>query len=230
MNSEIRLDYDFLKKLVFLLLVFDNGSTVRVKQREIADKARISQQSVSRLLKELEKAGLINRRMGGRGEYIVLTEKGSAHLVAMLERIDNIIRGPKKLVLKGKVISGLGEGGYYVSIPYYSDKIKELFGQPPYPGTLNVELSKDTPYDRLFLEKIANITIPGFSNEKRTYGSAKVIKCSINGFPLCAIVIPSRTHHPPYVLEIVSPVYLRGELGLRDGDEVFIEISGEEKR
>jgi len=230
MSREENVDYETLKKIVFLVFVFSNGSQSRIKQKEVADKAGVSQQTVSRILQELENKGLIERRVGGKGEYVLLTEQGSSYLKILGERISNILYGPRKIILKGKVISGLGEGGFYVSLPYYSDKIKEILGQPAYPGTLNVELDKDSPYDRLFIEKIANIYIPSFSNGRRTYGSAKAIKCSVNGYVPCAIIIPSRTHHPPKVIEVVSPAYLRGELGLKDGDEVFIEIVGEDKQ
>lgn len=40
-----------------------------------------------------------------------------------------------------------------------------------------------------------------------------------------AIVIPSRTVHPPKIAEIVAPVYLRKELGgLKDGSRVRVEV------
>lgn len=225
MSTGRSLDYESLKKVVFLLYVFNQGTQARIKQREVAERAGISQQSVSRILQELEREGLVLRRIGGKGEYVMLTELGASYLRIIGELINNVVHGPKKIVLRGRVVSGLGEGAFYISIPYYFEKLKEALGQPPYPGTLNVELDRGLPYDRIFLEKIANIYIPGFSNEKRTYGSAKLLKCSVNGYPSCAIIIPSRTHHPTNVLEIVSPAYLRGELGLKDGDEVYIEIS-----
>lgn len=232
MSSDRKIDYELLKKIVFLIFVFSNGSQARIKQKEVAEKAGVSQQTVSRILQELESEGLIERRIGGKGEYVILTEHGTSYLKILGEKINGVLYGPKKIILKGRVISGLGEGGFYVGIPFYFEKIKEILGHPPYPGTLNIELDKNTPYDRLFIEKIANLYIPSFSNGRRTYGSAKAIRCSVNGYSPCAVIIPSRTHHPPKVIEVVSPVYLRGELGLKDGDEVYveIEITEEEKR
>lgn len=223
------LTYDVLKKLIFLVHVFDEGVTARVKQSQIAERADVSQQSVSRLLNELEREGLIMRRMGGRGEYVMLTDSGLNLLRALQMKIQNILSGPSKLTLRGKVISGLGEGRYYLSISHYTIKLKEFFGSEPYPGTLNIELEPDVPYNRTYIESIARYNIPGFSDGKRTYGNAKMVKCSVNGYVPCAVIIPSRTHHPPNVIEIVSPAYLRGELGLKDGDEVYVEIFRDEQ-
>jgi riboflavin kinase len=47
----------------------------------------------------------------------------------------------------------------------------------------------------------------------------------INGVP-GAVVIPDRTHYPKDLLEIVSPVKLRDELKLKDGDGVCIVVEG----
>jgi len=221
-------DYGTIKKLVLLLYAFDSGTSTRIKQRELAARAGVSQQTVSRVLRELERGGFLERRVGGRGEYLSLTEKGLVNLAALLDRVSRIVQGPRKVVLRGRVISGLGEGGFYVSLSHYSSKIQEFLGERPYPGTLNVALQPDTQYSRPLLEKLATFVIPGFSDGKRTYGSAKLVPCRVNGFSRCAIIIPSRTHHPPNVIEVVAPVYLRGELGLKDGDEVIIEIPGGE--
>lgn len=227
MQSEHKLSYDVLKKVVFLVFVFDNGATNRIKQHQIAERAGMSQQSVSRLLNELEREGLVQRRVAGRGEYVALTERGLEYLKALQVKIRGILLGPQKISLRGRVISGLGEGRYYLSIPYYAAKLREYFGKEVYPGTLNIEIEPTTLYNRTYFESVAEVIIPGFSNGKRTYGSAKLVRCSLNGYGPCAIIIPSRTHHPFNVIEIVSPAYLRGELGLKDGDEVIIEVARE---
>lgn len=39
-----------------------------------------------------------------------------------------------------------------------------------------------------------------------------------------AIVVPSRTIHPPRIAEIIAPVNLREALKLKDGDRVRLEV------
>ena len=45
-----------------------------------------------------------------------------------------------------------------------------------------------------------------------------------------AIVLIDRTHYTPSILEVVAPVRLRDELGLKDGDTVIVEVSIGRKR
>jgi riboflavin kinase len=40
----------------------------------------------------------------------------------------------------------------------------------------------------------------------------------------CAIVVPEATRHPKDVLEIVAPVSVKEHYGLKDGDEIEVEI------
>jgi len=41
----------------------------------------------------------------------------------------------------------------------------------------------------------------------------------------CAIIIPQIPKYPDDVLEIISPVYLRGKLGLADGSMVTVTVT-----
>ncbi|HJK60876.1 MAG TPA: CTP-dependent riboflavin kinase, partial [Methanocorpusculum sp.] len=126
-------------------------------------------------------------------------------------------------VLTGSVISGVGEGRYYMSIPHYQEKFTELCGFVPYPGTLNVKLNPQSVLVRKRIDALEWITIPGFSDEHRTFGEARCIPCRIDDIP-CAIVVPGRTHYPEDIIEVISGVPLRGTLELNDNDSVEVEI------
>ena len=45
--------------------------------------------------------------------------------------------------LNGVVTSGLGQGAYFMSLPWVQDAVRRLIGFTPYPGTLNVRLDAD---------------------------------------------------------------------------------------
>ena len=67
------------------------------------------------------------------------------------------------------------------------------------------------------------ILIPGFVKNGRTFGDVRAYKVKINGIE-GAIVIPSRTIHPPKIAEIIAPVYLRKELNLKDGSRIKLKV------
>ena len=106
----------------------------------------------------------------------------------------------------------------------YSDKIQEICGFTPYPGTLNVKLNPQSMQIRNRLESLEWQIIPGFTDEHRQFGAVRCLKCTIGGIP-CAIVAPLRTHHPSEIVELISGKRLREALNAEDGSAVEIVIS-----
>ncbi len=221
------------KGACFILLALGGKKRKRVVQTEIANKLGISQQSVSRILKELEEKGLITRIVKGRGEFIEVTDRGLALIEKMNSLATLFLKEEKDtLVLEGIVEDGLGEGRFYMSISYYRDMIKKTLGFNAYPGTLNIRLVGENIWKRKTLDAFPGIQIPGFKNKERFYGGARVFPAKINGYQPAGIILPDRTSHPQDILEVIAPIYLRGELGLKTGDRVVLEINlvGQEKK
>ena len=219
------MSYEEFKLACFILLALNGKRRARCTQKIIAERVGMSQQSVSRILRELEDRGLITRIVKGKGEYIEVTDKG----VSIIERIEalakSVIEGDRNIiVLEGIVTEGLGEGRYYMSIPYYVKAIEKLTGFRAYPGTLNVRLTGDSIWRRRELDARRGLMVPGFRNEKRVYGGAKLFPARINGYEPAAVIIPERTSHSRDVIEVIAPVYLRRELGLKNGSKVIIEV------
>ncbi len=71
------------------------------------------------------------------------------------------------------------------------------------------------------------ILIEGFEQEGRTFGKAWVFKCSLKNdseiVNKCAIISPKRTHYRR-VVEVISPIFLRGKLKAADGDMFTIKV------
>lgn len=203
---------------------FSNG--VQVTTPALARFLNTSQQSASRVMIKMEKEGFIERRMVGRSCYVRLTEKAVNELSELYAELKRIIEKPVEVVLEGRVFSGMGEGAYYISLPWYRDQIRKKLGFDPYPGTLNVNLlSWDSIQNRRLVGKYADIWIEGFKDRNRTYGGARAILASFNNSDLCAILYIERTHYGENVIELISPVYLRGKYGLSDGDKVKITVT-----
>jgi len=138
-------------------------------------------------------------------------------LESIFEEIGKVLYGN---YIVGEVVSGVGEGKYYVE--QYKERIREYLGFSPYPGTLNIlVVFPKTIYEALY--NVEPITIPGFSKGGRTFGDVKAYKVRINGIN-GAIVVPSRTIHPPKIAEIIAPTCLRKKLNLKDGSKVKVEV------
>ncbi|MEN3047936.1 MAG: DUF120 domain-containing protein [Candidatus Caldarchaeales archaeon] len=211
-----------------LNLYAQNGfsSSVKVSTPALAKALGTSQQSASRILIRLEKEGLIERRSVGRMTYVRVTELGLNRLLDLYTDLRVVIERPMDFVLEGRVFTGFGEGGYYVSLPQYRQQFREKLGFDPYPGTLNVRLlSVDSIHNRRLLSRIADVRIEGFRNGNRTYGGLKAISGTFNDSELCAVLFIERTHYGDDVVEIISPVYLRGRFGLKDGDKVRVRVT-----
>lgn len=193
------------------------GERIKVTLRDLSREVGSSPQSVMRRLNSLEKEGYITKETLGKRTFVEISPSGLQFLESIFEDIGKILYGNYIL---GEVVSGIGEGRYYVE--QYKDRIKEYLGFEPYPGTLNIlVVFPKTIYDVLY--NVEPIIIPGFSKGGRTFGDVKAYKVMINGIS-GAIVVPSRTIHPPRVAEIIAPICLREKLNLKDGSRVKVEV------
>lgn len=196
-----------------------------IKQTELSKEIGLSQQTISRKLKELEDDGIIQRILTKDGEYIKLTDKGENELKKCIEDIFQLVLRSRTLHIRGKVTGGLGEGRIFLSLPYYIESFRKYLGFEPYAGTLNIVIyDRISLENRLILDLAKGIIIPEHKEPNRVLGSVKAFPSSINSLNPAAIVIPARTTHPKSVIEIISPYYLRERLNLKDGDEVDIEV------
>jgi len=201
--------------------------TVKVSTEYLAEKMRMSQQTASRHLIEMERKGWIKRTITPEGCLIKITESGIAELKKIYSSLKTVIEAtyPPSVTLEGILFSGLGEGAYYVTRDGYRKQFIEKLGFDPYPGTLNLKLTSD--YDmktRSELETYPAIEVQGFKNETRTYGPVKCFPAIINNKVKGAVLSAMRSHYNSSVLEIISSDYIRSKLKLKDGNKVKVEI------
>jgi riboflavin kinase len=189
---------------------------------ELAERLGVSQQTASRKILELLEAGLIARRMGTRKQLIRLSPTGVEILRKEHADYRALFQGGDAILVRGKVVTGLGEGRYYISREGYRKAFSSLLGFDPYPGTLNIDVD---PIDR---EKVAELKdldgllIPPFESEGRTFGAVKCFRAQLQGVEAAAI-FPLRSHHVN-VIELISPHALRETLSLADGAEVQVRM------
>jgi riboflavin kinase len=201
--------------------------TVKVSTEYLAEKIGLSQQTASRYLIQLDKIGLIKRAITPEGCLIKLTDAGTNELKRLYSNLHAIFEAmyPLSITLEGILFSGLGEGAYYIAEDGYRKQFIEKLGFAPYPGTLNLKLTTDYDLKTLAeLEKYPAVELEGFKNETRSFGPAKCYPAMINTQVKGAVIFAMRTHYDTSVLEIVAPVFLRGNLKLKDGNKVKVEI------
>jgi riboflavin kinase len=184
----------------------------------------ISQQTASRRLKGLETQGLITRAMNADGQHVTVTRQGEDELRREFQEYARIFsEGGKTYSLHGAVVSGIGEGKYYMSLPEYKQQFKEILGFEPYPGTLNIRLTHASIPIRKKIDSMEWTRVKGFSADGRTFGDARCIPCRI-GTISCGIVVPGRTHYPEDIIEVIAPIALRRKLGVEDSDSISVEV------
>jgi len=186
----------------------------------------VSQQTASRIINELCSNEYVYKTMKNGNLWVRVTEKGLAEVEEYIKYINDAYKHPGKVILMGYVTKGLGEGAYYISKRRYQIQFKDILGFYPYPGTLNIQL-KDPYYisQNRFLRSLPGYRIKGFRTRDRYFGGAKVFKATIQGRVYGGVVYADRSIYGFDIVEVVAEQYLREHLGLKDGDEITIEIS-----
>ena len=201
--------------------------TARISTEYLAEKLGASQQTASRYLIELDNKGLIKRDITPEGCLKRITDTGVKELKKLYSNLRFLIEAayPPSITLEGTVFTGLGEGAYYISKDRYKKQFIEKLGFEPFPGTLNLKLTTD--YDiktRSELEAYPAIEVEGFRNENRTFGPVRCYPVIIENKVKGALVTALRSHYDSSVVEIISSVFLRKHLNLKDGHKVKVEI------
>ncbi len=186
----------------------------------------LSQQAASKRLVELERRGMIDRRHAGRGFSVKLTDRGLDSVQSFYGSLKGAMEGrTAEFAFTGRLFTGFGEGGYYVSMHGYAKQFLRELGFEPFPGTLNLRLSSPVQIEqRRQLQFLKGIEIQGFEDGSRTYGPVKCFGATFEEKYSAAVLGIERTHYDHSVLEVVAQVDLRRSLGLKDGDECSVTV------
>lgn len=223
--SDLKIQH--LLTLSFLLSMGARDGFVRVTTASIGRKINRSQQAASKHLAELERGGFVERIKRARGASVRITPEGYSQLVRISQMLQSGLGAPPARVrLEGSLISGMGEGAYYMSREGYRKQFREKISYVPFPGTLNVLLKgQESTEAVLRLDALKGTVISGFRDSSRTYGWVKCFEATLNGTTPCHLIRLERTHHEPYVVELISREHIRKATGLKDGSDVVISVA-----
>jgi len=199
---------------------------VQITTASLGKNIKKSQQSASKHILELENGGFIDRLMTGRQLSVKITQKGYSELVKLHSVLGSSLDSfPSYLKLNGSVISGLGEGAYYMSLNGYTKQFKVKIGYIPFPGTLNIKLNQLQATQIIQqLDELESVIIEPFSDGKRTYGWVKCFHATLNNSIKCELIRLERTHHNNSIIELISKNNLRKTSKLKTGSKVTIKI------
>jgi len=199
---------------------------VQITTSSLGRSIKKSQQAASKHILELENGGFIDRVMTGRQLSVKITQKGYSELVKLHSILGcSLDSSPSYLELNGSVISGLGEGAYYMSLNGYTKQFKVKIGYIPFPGTLNIKLNQLQATQIIQqLDDLDSIIVDPFSDGKRTYGWVKCFHATLNDSIKCELIRLERTHHDNSVIELISKNNLRKTARLKTGSKVTIKI------
>jgi riboflavin kinase len=213
-----------LSTLVELIKLKAGHSFADASSLRLGHALGLSQQAASKRLIDLERSGLVERAHSGRSLSVRLTDAG----LRVVRSFYGDLRGAfeeegHEMEFRGRVFTGFGEGGYYISLSGYSRPFLDAFGFEPFPGTLNLRLAEPAMIEqRRKLKFLKGVEIPGFEDRKRTYGPIRCFRALIGGRCPGAVLDIERTHYDNSVLEAISSLNLRKALKLKDGDECSV--------
>ncbi|MBA3976893.1 MAG: DUF120 domain-containing protein [Nitrosopumilus sp.] len=243
---ENNLNYFHFLTLVHLLSFGARETYIEITSSEISKVIKCSQQTASKIMIELEKDNLIERIKNNKKFKIKVTHEGFEAIKELHDLLKLAIDSSrrKRVIIKGKIVTGMGEGSYYMSKKGYKDQFKEKLGYEPFPGTLNIKLEeqiyKDTKKE---ITNYPSIYIHGFKDENRTFGWVKCYPTILipkidekdniwkSNKKDCerieidsSLLLLERTHHNNSLVEVISPVCIKETANLKNGDIVTIEL------
>ena len=121
----------------------------------------------------------------------------------------------KKRKIEGIVVSGMGRGAYFVSLPSYKKFFEKVLGGKVFEGTLNIKL-RGARWDCLKLNYKKYFPPNG-------HGAIYYVYAKLHGERIL-IIRPAKSTHSDDVIEIIASDNLREKYRLKDGDVITIEL------
>ena len=227
-QAEIKLQH--ILTIVELLSKGARHNFVDITTTQLGKRIGRSQQAASKHLLELENSGYLERIKRGQKFAVRITDKGFNEIQNLYSSFRTALESsPSTVDFEGNVVSGMGEGAYYMSLEGYRKQFKEKLGFEPYPGTLNVQLV-DQLYKAARRElgmHPPSVFIDGFNDGTRSYGWVKCYRARVNessSVEEAAVLVLERTHYDDTMLEVIAPVPIKQILGIKNGDRIRIKV------
>lgn len=125
-----------------------------------------------------------------------------------------------ELVIRGRVISGLGEGRFLTGLDWVREQLLTKFGFEPVAGTFNIEVRSE---DLRQVEALGHYRGVKILPPSSAFTIAKCFPVKI-GKVDGILARPLLDDYPPNLLEVIAKVSVRETLNLKDGDPVEVHV------
>ncbi|MFW9960416.1 MAG: DUF120 domain-containing protein [Candidatus Thorarchaeota archaeon] len=191
---------------------------------ELGEIMNVSQQTASRRIALCVEEGYLLRLHTADGMLLQITSSGRDELLRVFSNLEVAFTPVQDdIVIEGRLVTGLGEGAYYVDV--YASRLRDALGFKPHLGTLNVKVIDDD--SRRAIGRMKNtppLVVSGFRHKGRTFGDVICYRVKVNNEIEAAVVIAQRTHHSEDILEVVAPVDIRKTLNIEDNSKVVLTV------
>lgn len=121
--------------------------------------------------------------------------------------------------IKGTIVKGIGESAHFLSVPWVDRQMAQKLPFQPYQGTLNIKV--DDPEIQRTLKRLGGDRL---CSEVQGFCDALIFRGTVADRYDCGVVLPLVPNYDECLLEILAPVHLKDSLGLRDGDEITLDL------
>ena len=214
-----------LLTLAYLLSIGCGKAHVQLTGTSLGKEIGLSQQAASAHLIQLERDGMIERIISGRGYLVLVTDRGYDELSHFADTLLAVLqREPTSIRLFGTVVSGAGKGASFLSLPGYVSQFQSLLRITPYAGTLNIRLDEPSTLRARNLNNRSGVLVKGFQSNGVTYGWVRCYRATLHPDIDCYMIRLERTDHAEEIAELVAPYNLRKLAEIKDGSVVTVDV------
>ncbi len=129
----------------------------------------------------------------------------------------------------GVIFSDRGEGASFMLLDWVQKVLQECLGFIPYPATLNLRPESQAEID-LWREIRREAKGTKISPEKPEFCHARLFRVEIGRASgetervKGGVILPEVHGYPADKIEVVAPVRIKDEFGVRDGDRLSLEF------
>lgn len=129
------------------------------------------------------------------------------------------------LRLSGRIVSGVAQAAFFTQLPWVQDQCEARLGFRPYPGTLNLRLDGASADLMASVRNLEAVTLEPPGPE---FCVGKALPAIVGGLKGALLLPEERVNvHGAQIIEVIAPVSIKDALGLRDGDQLTVLLSGQ---
>lgn len=217
--------FDYADVLVSLVEFGGLHGYVKISGSSLGSLLGISQQAASIRLARAHEAGFIEKRTTTMGYEYTISKKAREQVERFIKTYTSPFLDGEKV--RATVVSGVGEGKFFLELLGYRRQIEKIYGFKPYPGTLNLRADRNAL--ELFKRYPAKI-VNGFRAGGKVFGLVLSYGARVHhgkDWIECVAIFPEITRYGDEMIECIAPFSIRKKLNLRDADTVYVEpLSG----